>query len=186
MKNHPLGFQRVKVVALSVVLFLLLAGVWAVAGHRLGPTGKVSLEFAAAHAAIAQSSTQSVQEVTFIIRNTSSRAAHVVFAYAQSNGGAGWELDRSGPVGSEQDWGDVPARGNKSVCFTLAERRVPWRIRALVYEHASWSQRAEVALERVWTKLQLGSDAGRGPHLVEDRYLSGYEIVTEPAYVSSN
>ena len=108
-----------------------------------------------------------------MVHNHASRTVAVVLSYAETNGGAGWALDRSGPLGPEQDWGEIPGRGSKSVRFRLTERQVPWRVHVWPTSAPVCQRGRRVAIRRIWAKLRLGADAGRGPQLVEDRYLGG-------------
>jgi hypothetical protein len=167
-------------VGAGLAALVLVAGIMATSRHQ--PGGRVSIEFMGSRPGSLEHPPVVGEQVTFLVRNPGRRTAELVWSYLQTNGGSGWKLDRSGPLGPAQRLGEVRAESTKAISLRLTDRLVPWRVQVMVFERATPLEKAEVALERMYTKIRWGGDAGRGPHLVDDKFLEGYDVVTQAVH----
>jgi hypothetical protein len=157
-------------------VLVLVAGMVATSRHQAG--GRVSIEFVGSRPGTLDHPPVAGEQVTFLVRNPGRRAAELDVAYLETNDGSGWKLDRSGPLGPAQKLGEVSGETSKTISLRLTERSAPWRVQVMVFERATPLEKVEVVMERMFTKLRWGGDAGRGPHLVDDKFLEGYDVVT--------
>jgi hypothetical protein len=160
----------------GLAALVLAAGIMATS--RAQPGGRVSIEFVGSRPGGLEHPPVAGEQVTFLIRNPGRRAAELVLSYLETNGGSGWKLDRSGPLGPAQQLGEVKGESSKTISLRLTERSAPWRVQVMVYERATLLEKARFAVWRMYERLRLGADAGRGPHLVDDQFLEGYDVVT--------
>jgi hypothetical protein len=160
----------------GLAALVLVVGMMATSRHQ--PGGRVSIEFVGSRPGSLEHPPVAGEQVTFLVRNLGRRAAELVLSYLETNGGSGWKLDRSGPLGPAQQLGEVKGESTKTISLRLTERSAPWRVEVMVYERATSLEKARFAVWRMYDRLRLGDDAGRGPHLVDDQFLEGYDVVT--------
>jgi hypothetical protein len=167
--------NRAVPIAILALLAACVACGWAIVTSGTKPTRNVQIELASAELAPdAMRPDLTALQVSLLVRNQGPRAALVILSGARTAPGA------ENTIWLGQECGLVPGRSERRVDLKINPAADPNRVEAMVYEQANVLEKASVAAERLCLKTVLGANAGRGPHLVDDQYLEGYQVTSSP------